>query len=157
MSKIVFVPVTDLPRTWAVHGDADVSVVELEDDETPVQAYMKAKGDGAPYPDLIFTKAPGPSNEWVVEGDSEIQSIVGRAGQWPTDIYDEIKPELNQPLNYRDARHASYPAVRDQLDAVAKMGIALREGKPFPDDVNAWLDTIEAVKAQHPKPDGDEE
>lgn len=51
-------------------------------------------------------------------------------------------------------RAAAYPEIGDQLDAMVKLGLALRaQGIDLPEDVTAWLDKCEAVKLKHPKPD----
>ncbi len=50
-------------------------------------------------------------------------------------------------------RRAAYPDVGDQLDAVFKLALALREaGIPLPPETLAWLDTVAAIKRAHPKP-----
>lgn len=57
---------------------------------------------------------------------------------------------------YRDDRTAEYPAVGDQLDMMWKALEAIREN--FPPEVAVMLDSIQAVKAKHPKPGkGDDE
>lgn len=61
---------------------------------------------------------------------------------------------LNLKGSYIERRRREYPPVSDQLDAMVKLGLALRaQGIDLPDDVTAWLDKCEAVKLKHPKPD----
>ena len=55
--------------------------------------------------------------------------------------------------SYRKRRRDAYPPVCDQLDAMVKLGQALRDqGIALPADVNAWIDACQEVKRKHPKP-----
>lgn len=57
-------------------------------------------------------------------------------------------------VDYRAARRARYPDIGDQLDAVRALAEHLRRtGPPLPAEVVAWLDTLDAIKRAHPKPD----
>jgi hypothetical protein len=50
------------------------------------------------------------------------------------------------------ARARDYPAIGDQLDALAKAMAALRDqGVALPAETEHWLDSCAAVKARHPK------
>ena len=54
--------------------------------------------------------------------------------------------------DYRARRRAEYPANGDQLDAIYKMAVALRDaGIDLPADTVIWLANIEAVKSKYPK------
>lgn len=53
---------------------------------------------------------------------------------------------------YAPLRAREYPGMGDQLDAVFKLAQALRDqGTVLPDDVLAWVDQCERVKAKYPK------
>lgn len=94
-------------------------------------------------------------NTYEANADGQTVIVCTRAGQAPEDAW----AEAQQPVepSYRDLRHAAYPAARDQLDAIAKMCLAMREAGALPavdQSVHDWLDKIEAVKAAYPKPEG---
>lgn len=152
MTRIVFIQIEDSPKAWGVRGDTKIDRVDLEKNEqTPLEAYIRLTGE---QPDLVLMPKAGGANEWTVEGDAEISSIAGRRDQDPLEAYDEIRGDLIQPITYQELRQPLYPAVVDQLDAVAKMGMALRnQGFEMPSDVNNWLDVIKGVKDKHPKPE----
>lgn len=49
-------------------------------------------------------------------------------------------------------RRAEYPPLTDQIDAIMKMGAALREaGFRMPAETSQWLDDCLAVKRRIPK------
>lgn len=57
-------------------------------------------------------------------------------------------------VDYRAARRVRYPAIGDQLDAVRALAEYLRgTGAALPAEVVAWLDSLDAIKRAHPKPD----
>jgi len=55
-------------------------------------------------------------------------------------IYDELD-ELRVPVQYASDRRNNYPAIEEQLDQIYHEGI------------DAWKETIKAVKDAHPKPE----
>lgn len=58
-----------------------------------------------------------------------------------------IHKEPHGPL-----RRKEYPSIGDQLDAIAKMAVALRDqGFVLPPETLAWIDQCEAVKGRYPK------
>lgn len=54
-------------------------------------------------------------------------------------IYDELD-ELRVPVQYASDRRNNYPAIEEQLDQI------------FHEGIDAWKETIKAVKDAHPKP-----
>jgi len=51
-----------------------------------------------------------------------------------------------------ERRRELYPPITDQIDAILKMGLALRTaGFVMPPETNKWLDDCLAVKRQLPK------
>ena len=55
-------------------------------------------------------------------------------------IYDTLN-ELNAVVQYARDRRNNYPAIEEQLDQI------------FHDGIDAWKETIQAVKDAHPKPE----
>lgn len=63
-----------------------------------------------------------------------------------------LKLKIQHKEDYRQRRKSEYPATGDQLDAVYKLAIALQQvGIDLPDDVTAWINEIESIKAKYPK------
>jgi hypothetical protein len=58
----------------------------------------------------------------------------------PTDAELEAAWVEVQKLQYKDQRASAYPSIADQLDQIYHEGI------------DAWKETIAAVKAEYPKP-----
>jgi len=58
----------------------------------------------------------------------------------PTDAELEAAWVEVQKLQYKDQRAAAYPSIAEQLDQIYHEGI------------DAWKETIAAVKAEYPKP-----
>lgn len=57
-----------------------------------------------------------------------------------------------RPRSYIEDRQAAYPATGEQLDAIAELAAALRaQGIALPAKTLAWLDDVQAVKANNPK------
>jgi len=55
-------------------------------------------------------------------------------------IYDELD-ELRVPVQYASDRRNNYPAIEEQLDQI------------FHEGIDAWKETIQAVKDANPKPE----
>ena len=54
--------------------------------------------------------------------------------------------------DYRKLRAAAYPKAGDQLDAIYKMAVALKNsGAPLPPETLDWIAAIELVKQTYPK------
>ena len=55
--------------------------------------------------------------------------------------------------NYMIKRAESYPPIGNQLDAIMKMALVLKEQNiQLPQQTIDWIDSCLAVKDQHPKP-----
>lgn len=104
---------------------------------------------GLPRGTRIIPRGHGPIE---VEGDSweapadlgpEVIVTVDAVAHFPTPL---------RLRDYRADRIDAYPAIGDQLDALAKGFAALRRhGVPLPDETADWLDDIARVKQVHPK------
>lgn len=56
--------------------------------------------------------------------------------------------------DYRQRRKLQYPTTGEQLDAAAKLAHWLhQQGHNLPDDVVRWVDQVQQVKHNNPKPD----
>lgn len=60
--------------------------------------------------------------------------------------------KLKHSEPYAPIRAKEYPAIGDQLDAVFKLALALKEqGVVLPPETQAWVEQCQAVKERHPK------
>lgn len=93
--------------------------------------------------------------DYRVEDHGNGQVLVWLRPDIPQPSQDDLRRgwEMHQANAYRIHRADAYPSIGDQLDAVWKGMIALRDaGIELPADTLGWLDEVAAVKDQYPKP-----
>jgi hypothetical protein len=116
--------------------------VFVNKDTNRVQSFYMASADVVdmqPCPANCFRvdmPAPMPlSNDWIYQDGSFVFSPI---------VIEK---------SYRIKRAESYPPVGNQLDAIMKMAMVLKEQNiPLPQETIDWIDSCLAVKDQYPKP-----
>jgi len=85
------------------------------------------------YDDAVLIQGNTVDNVVVKDDNGDEVSIV------PEDVTAKIT-ELEDATAYIHARHNAYPSIKDQLDDM------------FHNGFDAWKETIQEVKDNHPKP-----
>ena len=85
----------------------------------------------------VVTAADGKSDSQTKIPVADAQALVD-SGE--AVIYDTLN-ELRAVVQYASDRRTNYPAIDEQLDQI------------FHEGIDAWKETIQAVKDAHPKPE----
>ena len=85
----------------------------------------------------VVTSADGRSETQIKTPVDDVQALVDSGDAV---IYD-TQEQLKQVIVYAKNRQNEYPPIQDQLDTLYHEGI------------DAWKETIQAVKDAHPKPE----
>ena len=85
----------------------------------------------------VITAADGKGEDQIKTPVDDVQALVD-SGE--AVIYDTLN-ELRAVIQYSSDRRDNYPAIEEQLDQIYHEGI------------DAWKETIQAVKDAHPRPE----
>ena len=85
----------------------------------------------------VIISENGESELQIRTPNGDVQSLVDEGSAVIYDTYDELK----QSIQYASDRCNNYPAIEDQFDQI------------FHEGIDAWKETIQAVKDAHPKPE----
>jgi hypothetical protein len=66
-------------------------------------------------------------------------------------LVEKTEEEKNPPKSYGYLRHYSYMGYGDQLDAIYKGFLAIKNQVQLPQETLDWMTSIESVKAEYPK------